>query len=470
MLANTKAELASYSIRRQGTLNWKRDIAVSRADATADNNLNNLNNINAQVIVGPNGQRMMIQNGQWVPVAPASNVVPRFEMPSNWLRENAARDHIIVLQGGWDVGNAPRVAALVERSTGKAVWDTDLKSELAVGFDASMQRSRVQLFEGGVVLLEARGRSAFAAPGAAGEEEEYRQLAEHVAKNPQDFQSRARLAAAEYDRGGKEKALDTLAELLADGKLDALQFVTVYNQFARLRGDFARKNHPTLNFHRVETPPDLQGGAAGWEGVTEQQFGGWKHIFLASEDTTSRAQPKKDAWRGPDDLKASFKGAYDDKNLYIQIAATDDRQANNQTDPARIDFGDALTLAFDVGLAGGVGYRDETFELALGLDKAGKAQSVRRVEHGRYLRGIQPLEKNFSVTRKEDARLTLYQLALPLEYLGIKPEAGKSFGFNFALRDQDAGTEVDKSLSPSPGLAGTREPGLFSRAMLETKK
>ena len=40
----------------------------------------------------------------------------------------------------------------------------------------------------------------------------------------------------------------------------------------------------------------------------------------------------------------------------------------------------------------------------------------------------------------------------------------------FAVRDQDAGNDVEKSLCPSPGLAGAREPRWFSRGVLEAKK
>lgn len=155
--------------------------------------------------------------------------------------------------------------------------------------------------------------------------------------------------------------------------------------------------------------------------------------------------------------------------MYIQIAVKDDAHKNEQTGSS-IDFGDSLRLAFDIDMSGGIGYRGKSFELVLGAGKDGKAYGWRRLEHALYLRGLHPIEKDFSVTRKEADKITLYQIALPLSYLELKPEAGKQFGFTFAVQDQDAGIGVDKSVCPSPGLIGAREPRLFSHGVLEAKK
>src|SRR5205085_2829131 len=99
------------------------------------------------------------------------------------------------------------------------------------------------------------------------------------------------------------------------------------------------------------------------------------------------------------------------------------------------------------------------------VNNTGKTLAWRWVEHGRFLRGDTPLEKGVFVTRKEAEKKTIYQFAIPLEYLTLKAEPGRKFGFAFAVNDQDR-TEVEKSIGPSPGLL-RRMPQIFPEAILK---
>jgi hypothetical protein len=384
-----------------------------------------------------------------------------------WIKENASREHILLMQSNWDLsGSTSKVAALIDRATGKAVWDSSLKTEQTS--DGSMQAAHLQLFDGGLVLFESRGRTAFTVSNAAAGEDEFAELAAKAAKAPDDAGLRMKLALANYERGAKEKALQDLAEILATAALSETQFAVLYGQLARLRKDFALQHHALFKFKHVDRAPDLKGGTEGWENVPESALSGWSNLYLASEDPNSHAGAKKEIWRGPGDLSATFKGAYDEKNLYLQIAVKDDQHSNDQTAGSQIDFGDAVTLAFDVSLSGGIGYRGECYELAFGMMKNGSSVGARRLEHGRYLRGQTPYKESFRVTRNEADKLTLYQIALPLGYLGLKAEPGVKFGFTFAVQDQDATPSIEKSLCASPGLIGTREPRYFSQGVFET--
>ncbi len=480
--AAAKNELAAFSIKSQGKIKWKQDMAAEAAaqlmSGTQRNNLQGqrqaVANFGGNIVIRGGG-RVIIQNGQVLQLDDpfnegAGNFVNGGDGSGGWLRENVAREGIVMMQSVWEVNGAQsKVATEIDRTTGKSVWDAPLKAEGVS--DGSGSKIRVQLFDGGLVLFDARGRSGYVVPRGGGSEEEVKDLTALAAKDPADVDVRIKLASAKFEKGEGEKALSDLMLILSDAKTSDAGFAAAYTQFAFLRKVLAAQQHAKLSFQRVDKAPDLAGGAAGWEGVAESNFDGWRDVYLASEDVTARVQPKKDLWRGPDDLKASFKGAYDDARLYIQITVKDDVHKNEQAEGGRIDFGDAVTLAFDIGLSGGVsGYGPETFELALGLAKTGKAAGWRRRENGRYLRGQTPLEKDFSVTRKEGEHVTLYQLALPLEYLGLKPEAGKKFGFTFAVQDQDNGSAIEKSLCSSPGLIGTREPRCFSQGVLEAKK
>jgi hypothetical protein len=56
------------------------------------------------------------------------------------------------------------------------------------------------------------------------------------------------------------------------------------------------------------------------------------------------------------------------------------------------------------------------------------------------------------VTRNEAARITHYELCLPLADLGLKPE--EPFGFNVVFLDDDDGTGSRYWFQLSPGLCG----------------
>ncbi len=472
--ADAKNEIGAYTIKGQGKLRWKQDMAADAALAMRPGlqAAGQQQMVNGMVIRG-NG-RVMIRRGNGFMIINgddegAQNFTYGTDGSGGWIRENSTRDHLMVLQSNYDpTGTQSKVAGLIDRATGRLVWDASLKNDPTVA-DGSGGLAKVQMFEGGVVLFESGKRKAFVS-FSGGDEEELKDIAAKAAKNPTDMESRIKLAAALYDKGDREKAMAELAAVLSDAKTPDAAFAQAYAQFAVIRQDFAQQKRGEIVFHRVEKAPDVNGGSAGWEAVPDVTFENWRDVFLASEDLNSRAQPKKDAWKSGDDLKAVFKGAYDNSNLYLQITVKDDVQHNDQGEGGRIDFGDSLLLSFDMGLAGGEGYRGEAFELALGLAKSGKATGWRRVEHGKYTRGAAPLDKPFSVTRKDGEHLTIYQIALPLEYLTLKAEAGTKFGFCFAVQDQDAGTSVEKSVCPSPGLVGSRKPKFFSRGVLQEKK
>ena len=477
-LTQIKYEMTAYSIKSQGKIKWKQEMATDAALQMAqvqrgNNGRAQANNFNGNVrVIGNgrlviNGQIMQINNNGAVIDEGAANFVYGSDGSGGWVRENVARDALIVMQSLWDVSGAQsKGAALIDRQTGKAIWSTHLKAEMSG--DGTIPVPRIQFFDGGLVVSEQQSRSAFYAARAGGNDDDIKNIAAEAAKNPSDIDLLVKLAAAVFEKGDREKGLADLAAILSDPKTNESGFAQAYTQMSLLRKTLASQQHTTLAFQRVDKAPDLAGGSAGWETVAEKTFDAWKDVYLASDDAASRLQPKKELWRGPADLSASFKGAYDDANLYIQIAVKDDQHKNEQAG-SNIDFGDSVRLAFDIDLDGGTGYRGKTFELSLGLGKGGAAQGWKRVENHLFLKGVHPLEKDFSVTRKEADKLTLYQIALPLAYLGLENVPGKPFGFTFAAQDLDAGTQIEKIIGPSPGVMN-REPRLFSRGVLEAKK
>jgi hypothetical protein len=59
---------------------------------------------------------------------------------------------------------------------------------------------------------------------------------------------------------------------------------------------------------------------------------------------------------------------------------------------------------------------------------------------------------------------------VPLDYLTLKPESGRKFGFSFAVNDQDDGDAVAKSLCAGPGALRPAIPSLFAEGVLQEKQ
>ena len=359
---NEHATLSCYSLKGQGKLRWRQSAAAAstRKKIRAQRGMANLNGGN--IIIQGGGQvvfQNVVINGRVVQRATmAGNTPEAADEPGTILDERLTREHILNLESNWDVsGEGSKIAVLVDRLTGKAIWDTELRSETLA--DMTVQPAEVQLFDGGLVLSETRGRSAFGVFKREEAEERYEDLKAKAAKNPADFNTRRKLAELDFHQGKQAAALAELAAILADPRIEPAQFAELYRHYAEMRREFAAQQHTPLAFKRVAQAPALDGDA-GWENIPAQKFDGLADVYQASEDPSSRQDPSRDLWHGPTDLSAVFKGAYDAKNLYISIEVTDDTHRNDQTESAYVELGDSVTLAFDIGLSGrhGLSRRD----------------------------------------------------------------------------------------------------------------
>jgi len=269
-----------------------------------------------------------------------------------------------------------------------------------------------------------------------------------------------RWARLQYDKGDHAKALAALAKAL--NSVSDEKFAFVYDTYAKMRSHDALKNKTVLKFAKLGKAPKLDGNLDDWKDVAEQKFDAWSNVYLAVEAVPG-APAKKAAWKGPSDLSVSFRGGYDDKNLYVLLIVTDDQQKNEQAEGQLIDLGDSMIVLIDANNDGGKAFRGEEFSLGAGLLKSGAPVGWRWVEHGKFLSGKTPLESVF-VSRSEAAKTTTYQFALPLELVSLKAEPGKQFGFSFTAYDQDESDQgVQKAVCPSPGAMQSPEPELWAK-------
>ncbi|MFH0938122.1 MAG: PQQ-binding-like beta-propeller repeat protein [Planctomycetota bacterium] len=381
-----------------------------------------------------------------------------------------ATGHLVVTQANWDpTGAKSSAVVLVDRKTGKLITDITLSSEIRPQnmLDDTPQSSfTAQLFEGGLVITELRKHSAYLAVDATVRHVNLADLQAKLKKNPKDANLRIKFASALFDKGEHENAIGELVAALTEGGLSDEKFSAVYEEFARLRKEYALKAKPLFTFKKMIRAPKLDGNLTDWADLSEKTLDNWRDVFLASEDDV-RPGHKKPLWKGPADLKVSFRGGYDDKNLYLLFVVTDDIQKNEQTKSAHCDFGDSVKIVFDVDRDGGMGYRGQDFEIGISANQAGDTVFHRWVERGKYIGDNTPLPATVFVVRKEAAKQTIYQLALPLDYLQLKSEAGRKFGFSFMVNDQDTGTAVEKAIGVSPGVGNSPYPGMFGEGLLD---
>jgi len=145
-------------------------------------------------------------------------------------------------------------------------------------------------------------------------------------------------------------------------------------------------------------------------------------------------------WQGPKDLSARVYLGSDGEAVCVAAEVTDDRHFNTKTGDG-IWNGDALKM----GLVAADGVH---WNIGLALTKVGVAF------HQWEGKG-EPLMKatDCAVVRDDKARVTRYELRLPLAAIDLKP--GEEFGFNTVLYDDD-GTGLRHWLQLAPGMA----PGL----------
>jgi outer membrane protein assembly factor BamB/tetratricopeptide (TPR) repeat protein len=375
-------------------------------------------------------------------------------------------NHLMVTQSNWDpTGDKPAAVVLIDRKTGKLTWAESLGSEHRTLDADNMAHPAftAQMFDGGVVITESKKRSAFTVPDQVNIDDTIKSLQEQLAKKTDDIGLRARLALKQYEKGSVDEAMKNLAEALGNKAITDEQFTTTFADFSRLRAEISRKQKRTFNFVKIADASKL-------DAVPETVLSSWRDIYFPSDDETSGAI-KKNLWNGPDDLKVSFRGGWDDKNLYLLFTVTDDKHKNEQTDGTYCDVGDSVKVAFDIDRDGGMGYRGEDFAFGAAFSEKAPTPVLgwRWVEHGQYLSGATPLAPLPEVKRKDAEKQTLYKMTIPLTYLTLKPETGKKFGFSFVVNDQDDGAAVTKSIGASPGLVGAPFPGLFAEGVLLEK-
>jgi len=168
-------------------------------------------------------------------------------------------------------------------------------------------------------------------------------------------------------------------------------------------------------------------------------------------------------YKESDDLNAKVYLGWDDKNFYITAKVKDNVFRQNK-EPDNIWAEDALQVAFDSGnnSYGALGYNGDDLEYGFALTPNGPVcycwQNPDKNKMG--------LRKDISTVVKRSGTDTIYEAAIPISELNLKPD--KLFGFNFLVVDTDTGSYWNgpKFLQLAPGIIGGKNPSAFKKFIL----
>lgn len=162
-------------------------------------------------------------------------------------------------------------------------------------------------------------------------------------------------------------------------------------------------------------------------------------------------------WQGPGDASGRFGIGYDDRNLYVAGEVRDNKLVNDQSGILMWN-GDCVQIFIDADPdsdSGDHAYNRDDFHFGVspGTDGRRPGWTVWQPPSGRV-----PL--NVAIERTSDGYA--FEMAVPLDLLGVKPVPGKGIGFGVTLADSDAPKVVKTQLSTADANA-FRDPTVLGR-------
>ncbi|MBM4143062.1 MAG: DUF4838 domain-containing protein [Lentisphaerae bacterium] len=164
-------------------------------------------------------------------------------------------------------------------------------------------------------------------------------------------------------------------------------------------------------------------------------------LFQMYPEDRRRTCGSRVLWRGPDDLGVKAWWGWDGEALCVAAEVADDQHFNTQTG-GMIWNGDALQVG--IALSTNVHWN-------LGLALTANGAVFHQFEgEGDAL----PKAAGYAAVRDAAARITRYELRLPLADLGLKPD--EEFGFNAVVLDDDDGNGSRYWFQLASGLSGRK--------------
>ncbi len=202
---------------------------------------------------------------------------------------------------------------------------------------------------------------------------------------------------------------------------------------------------------KIKFTGKIDGNISKWE----------KHPFITM-DKRGQIMPPDPwiEWEGPEQFSAKVYIGWDDEYFYMAAEVKDNVHSNNF--PKLIYKGDCIQFAFDpkADAEEKPGYAKDDKELGIALS-GGKTVTANWAGNGNIWKNSE------SIVKRDDAtKSTFYEMRIPLKSLGISPKAGKVFGFNFVIFNDDNGTGANYYYQLSPGITGGKNPAQFKKFWL----
>ncbi|MBN8215103.1 MAG: hypothetical protein J0L75_00580 [Spirochaetes bacterium] len=198
-----------------------------------------------------------------------------------------------------------------------------------------------------------------------------------------------------------------------------------------------------------------------------EDFGGWENAARIVLADRSFIQPPDAAvvWKDVANLEVEARFSWDDRFFYFAALVKDD-VFFQEKQGASLFGGDSIQLAFDArndGVENVSGYDDNDHEFGMALCHNG-ATLVRYA--GPKALPMGPAVAGAKLQIVNRGKETFYQLALPWEALApLYPAAGRRFGFNFIVNDND-GHGRKYWMGPTPGIGEGKTPGVYRKYVL----
>ncbi len=185
--------------------------------------------------------------------------------------------------------------------------------------------------------------------------------------------------------------------------------------------------------------------------------GNWEE-WTGRENACQIVIEGKQEWRDKNDLRASFRSAWDFQYLYLAVKVHDDAYAPNQA-PEQMDQGDGVQILLDTDLAGDFGrdqlnHDDYILGVSAGSSQVGENPAA-YLWQPRNLAGAQAQVRVAAQRILSDQDRGYYvEIAVPWELAAFKPQGGSLLGFALLVSDGDDSNrpQLQSRIANVPGV------------------
>lgn len=195
------------------------------------------------------------------------------------------------------------------------------------------------------------------------------------------------------------------------------------------------------------------------------QLSEWGGFTPFRIDSAAQCISGANRWKGPADLSGRIMLAYNASHLYIAGEIRDDKLVNDQKGILMWN-GDCVQIFIDTDLDGDYDstvYNADDFSFGVSPGTDGKTPEWTIWQPaGKPIGAI--LGTSLGLSRTSEGYN--FELAIPLEYIGLRLTPGKSFGMGIILIDSDEPGIVKSQLANVPANAW-RDPTLFAKVTVK---